>query len=378
MRVKKSYATLEVQIKIQINTKTMQQDRDILADLDIMESQNLCDDNIETQAIKEMQAESHSVEIEDIKIQRNQEIEDIKLEIQGNVKTSSELDVEDIIQDDTIPKVMSEKTPARKIFGTIKFLMQYSFTSIIIFAVLMIWVNHQAYFTLLNAYINAEQMEQNRQSMIESVSAAASVVRSERGEENIDLSFITRQTEARELSLEDRHSPSRLLAKASREDINLDISITPYEDRVVIPKIGKNIPLVEVSNRHAESVSDLHNIFMEELEQWVVRYPWTALPGEKWNSFIFWHSSNFPWLPWDYNEVFALLGRLEVGDEIIVYHNQRKFVYIVREKTVVRPWNTSVLRNHNEDEKLITLMTCWPIGTTTDRLLVIWELQEIK
>ena len=80
-------------------------------------------------------------------------------------------------------------------------------------------------------------MEENRQSMIESVSAAARVVREERGEENIDLSFITRQTEARELSLEDRHSPNRLLAKANRESINLDIAITPYEDRIVIPKI---------------------------------------------------------------------------------------------------------------------------------------------
>ena len=80
-------------------------------------------------------------------------------------------------------------------------------------------------------------MEENRQSMIESVSAAARVVREERGEDNIDFSFIARQAEARELSLEDRHSPNRLLAKASREDINLDISITPYEDRIVIPKI---------------------------------------------------------------------------------------------------------------------------------------------
>ena len=357
----------------------MQQERDILADLDMIESLSESEKNIEAQALSEMKEEMQIMEIEDLSPQRDEEIEIVHQEIQETLKNiPQEQTHQNNIQEEVWEEWKSKKMSPKRVFGTIKFFIQYSFTSLLIFAILMVGVNHQAYYQLLDAYINAEQMEENRKSMIESVSAAASVVREERWEENIDLSFITRQTEARELSLEDRHSPSRLLAKANREDINLDISITPYENRVVIPKIGKNIPLVEVSNRHAESVSDLHDIFMEELEQWVVRYPGTALPWEAGNSFIFWHSSNFPWLPGQYNEVFALLGRLDVGDEIIVYYNQRKFVYTVREKTVVRPWNTSVLRDHDKNEKLITLMTCWPVGTTTDRLLVIWELQEVK
>lgn len=243
----------------------------------------------------------------------------------------------------------------------------------------MVGVNYQAYYQFAYAYINAEQMQQDTRSMIESVSAAASVVREERGQENtLDLSFITRQTEARELSLEERHSPSRLLAKASREEINLDIAITPYENRIVIPKIGKNIPLVEVWARNVESVNELHDIFMEELEDGVVRYPGSALPGEVWNSFIFGHSSNFPWLPGEYNEVFALLDKVVYDDEVIVYYDQKKYVYKIREKMVVRPWDTSVLKNRGDGRKLITLMTCWPLGTTTNRLLIVWELVEVK
>ncbi len=353
----------------------MQHERDILADLDVIIPQN----GFETQALAEMKEESQIPKYNGREIQNDDELQNIYWAAQeliekkerGGISLKSE-------QENTESYAAQEQRLSRKIFGTIKFLTQYTFTSLLIFALLMVGVNHQAYYQLLNAYINAEQMEQNKQSMIESVSAASQVVREQRGGENIDLSFITRQAEAKELSLEERHSPSRLLAKASREEINLDIAITPFEDRVVIPKIGKNIPLVEVSNRHAESVKDLHNIFMEELEHGVVRYPGTALPWEAGNSFIFWHSSNFPWIPGEYNEVFALLDRVVYGDEIIVYSNQKKYTYIVREKRVVRPGDSSVLKNTDTSRKYITLMTCWPIGTTTNRLLVIWELLETK
>ncbi|MCH8518855.1 class E sortase [Candidatus Gracilibacteria bacterium] len=331
----------------------MHKEVDILAELDMNNTQAVEIENTHSETLDDT---SHILSIKEI----TEEIgENFEVETRGDIL-------------DVTPKY-------KKVFGTLKFLTQYSFTSLLIFGILMVGVNYQAYYQLLSAYINAEQMEENKHSMIESVSAAASVVREERGTgDNVDLSFITRSAEARELSLEERHSPTRLLAKASREDINLDIAITPYENRVVIPKIGKNIPLVEVGTRNVDSVNDLHDIFMEELERGIVRYPGSALPGEAGNSFIFGHSSNFPWLPGDYNEVFALLDRLNVGDEVIVYYDQKKYVYKIREKDVVKPGDTSVLRNQNKDEKLITLMTCWPVGTTRDRLLVIGELVEVK
>jgi sortase A len=119
----------------------------------------------------------------------------------------------------------------------------------------------------------------------------------------------------------------------------------------------------------------LNNIFMKELENGVIRYPGSAKPGQKWNSFIFGHSSNFPWIKWDYNDVFALLDNVEFDDEVIIYYNQKKYKYIIREKNVISPGQTGVLkRNNNKSE--ITLMTCWPIGTTLNRLIVTGELIE--
>lgn len=114
---------------------------------------------------------------------------------------------------------------------------------------------------------------------------------------------------------------------------------------------------------------------MKELEKWVVRYPGTARPGELGNAFIFGHSSNYPWIKWEYNDVFALLDNLDYGDEIIVYYNQKKFVYTVNEKQVVRPGNVKVLER-DESKKELSLMTCWPVGTTLNRMIVFAELTE--
>jgi len=44
------------------------------------------------------------------------------------------------------------------------------------------------------------------------------------------------------------------------------------------------------------SEKELNNIFMNELENGIIRYPGSAKPGENGNSFIFGHSSNFPWI----------------------------------------------------------------------------------
>jgi sortase A len=119
----------------------------------------------------------------------------------------------------------------------------------------------------------------------------------------------------------------------------------------------------------------LNNIFMKELEDWVVRYPWSAQPWEKWNAFIFWHSSNFPWISWEYNDVFARLWQVEEWDIVFSYYGQKKYKYRIKERKVISPNDVGVLKNDN-NKKQLTLMTCWPIGTTLNRLILVWELIE--
>lgn len=54
------------------------------------------------------------------------------------------------------------------------------------------------------------------------------------------------------------------------QDINkvsLSVNIAPYDDRIIIPKIGENIPLINVEHHDAGSSSEWHKIFMKELEK---------------------------------------------------------------------------------------------------------------
>ena len=127
--------------------------------------------------------------------------------------------------------------------------------------------------------------------------------------------------------------------------------------------------------QQVKDVKELEDVFMKDLEKWVVRYPWSAKPGTNWNAFIFWHSSNFPWMPGEYKDVFALLDKLEFQDEIVVFYNQKKYTYKITEKKVVKPWDVSVLKRDNNKAE-ITLMTCWPVWTTKNRILVVWQLVE--
>jgi LPXTG-site transpeptidase (sortase) family protein len=81
----------------------------------------------------------------------------------------------------------------------------------------------------------------------------------------------------------------------------------------------------------------------------------------------------------DYNDVFALLDNVVFDDEVIVYYGQEKHTYKIKSKEVIRPGDVSVLRSHTDDDRSqITLMTCWPIGTTLNRLVLIGELVKVE
>ena len=271
-------------------------------------------------------------------------------------------------------KVLPQKN---KTFGWIIFLVKYICTSASIFAVLLLVSNYSAYWNIAKSIIYAQELEQTKNSLIESV-AAGNLVEEVKEKSEFDtfknLSVSGAQDEA---SLYQKHSLAAFVEKNSQD--NMEIEITPYDNRIVIPKIGKNIPLVDISHPNVQGVDELNDIFMDELENGVVRYPGSAKPGEDGNTFIFWHSSNFPWMEGKYNDVFALLDKVVFDDEVIVYYGQEKFVYKIRSKNVIRPGDVSVLKSNPEIwASEITLMTCWPIGTTLNRLILTGDLVRIE
>lgn len=151
----------------------------------------------------------------------------------------------------------------------------------------------------------------------------------------------------------------------------LDFPVVPTDNRIVIPKLGRSVPIVEMSteNIEGEDWAKLEKQIQGGLQQGVVHYPGTAKPGQVGNVFITGHSSYYPWDPGKFKDVFATLSQLEVGDEYYVYYNQQKYTYKVREKMEVTPDNVQVLQQPH-DQKISTLMTCTPVGTALRRLII--------
>lgn len=260
------------------------------------------------------------------------------------------------------------------------FIIKYATTSISIFGVLLVASNYSAYWNLAYSFIYAEEMQHTQKSLIESV-AAANIT-----EDNSEESEEEKKKEDTFEQLKDEDTPEyapsihslSYLTQNNTENVKLGIEITPYENRVVIPKIGKNIPLIDITQQKVSGIDELNDIFMDELENGVIRYPGSAKPGENGNAFIFGHSSNFPWMEWEYNDVFALLDHVVYDDEVVVYYGQEKHTYKIKTKNVIKPGDVSVLKNNENDKSKITLMTCWPIGTTLNRLVLTWELISVE
>ena len=131
------------------------------------------------------------------------------------------------------------------------------------------------------------------------------------------------------------------------------------ESKLIISKLGINDPIIW--NVPEDQI-------IEQLRNGVVQYQGTALPGQPGNIFITGHSSYYIWAPGGYKDVFALLDKLTAGDKINIQYQGTTFTYQVTGQKVVSPSQISVLAP--TEENILSLMTCVPIGTNINRLIV--------
>jgi len=152
---------------------------------------------------------------------------------------------------------------------------------------------------------------------------------------------------------------------------DLTMSIAPPDQRIIVPRIGQNVPVIQIPTDKLiqRDWTGLENQIQEALRHGVVHFPGTANPGDEGNVVITGHSSYFPWDPGRFKDVFALLHQVEVGDKVVVYSNQQKYEYEVYEKKVISPSQVEVLTQGGENR--LTLLTCTPVGTDINRLVLL-------
>lgn len=151
-------------------------------------------------------------------------------------------------------------------------------------------------------------------------------------------------------------------------DPTTNLNVGP-EPKLIIPKINVNIKVVyDVTTLDESAVQD-------GLKRGVVHYNLpgaNSLPGQVGNTVILGHSSNDIFNPGDYKFAFVLLDRLQADDIFYIHYEGKRYIYKVTEKKIIKPTDLEALQINN-NKPMATLVTCTPLGTDTNRLLVIAE-----
>ena len=118
---------------------------------------------------------------------------------------------------------------------------------------------------------------------------------------------------------------------------------------IEIPKIKVNAAILEGTDDSA-------------LQYAVGHYPGLGEIGQPGNYVLLGHRN------YVYGHFFRNIDKLEVDDQIILTKGTDIYTYSVTESFVVKPEEVWVLEQ--TEEATITLITCTPVGTYTDRLIV--------
>jgi len=161
------------------------------------------------------------------------------------------------------------------------------------------------------------------------------------------------------------------------EELQNNTDVKTLERDYSIPeKFFIQIPKIKVNNGLVRT-----NSFEMNPDTFIGHYAGTSLPGEKGNMFLYGHSvMPFLFSEKNYKTIFSNIHKLEEGDEVIVRFNNKRYIYEVMEKVILKPEQVDPLNLVSEeykDSKTLSLMTCTPPGTSLKRLIVNAKLKEI-
>lgn len=123
--------------------------------------------------------------------------------------------------------------------------------------------------------------------------------------------------------------------------------------RIVIPGINVDAPVVEGDDWESLKKGAAHRIG-------------TANPGERGNCVISAHNDI-------YGEIFRYLPDMKVGDEIFVHTQAQKYRYVVEQTRIITEEEVGVMAPTSTP--VLTLISCYPYGIDTHRIVVIAGLK---
>jgi LPXTG-site transpeptidase (sortase) family protein len=140
------------------------------------------------------------------------------------------------------------------------------------------------------------------------------------------------------------------------------------KDFIRIPSLDVNVPLIL-----SKSIADQDVI--NALQSGVAMYPNGVTPGALGNVFIAGHSTGNPWQG-PFRFAFTRINELKPGDTIILDWHTTRYVYkIYKSETVVPTEGYTVPSDHLYPT--MSLMACWPLWSTSHRMLIHADLTSI-
>lgn len=161
------------------------------------------------------------------------------------------------------------------------------------------------------------------------------------------------------------------LARADQAPVALKNAGRRQPVRLEIPALGIRAPILEVGLEQVRVDDEVYQRWQAPTFYAAGWHKNSALPGEKGNTVLNGHHNI-------YGKIFQDLVNLEVGDEIVLYDQERGYSYRVQEQHLLLEKDQPLaVRRANArwilptpDERL-TLVTCWPDTDNTHRLIVI-------
>ena len=150
-------------------------------------------------------------------------------------------------------------------------------------------------------------------------------------------------------------------------DPTADIVVSA-EPRLIIPKINVDVPVTY-------DVGTDNDSQMKAMANGLAHFPIAGAsshPGEIGNTVLAGHSSNDLFDSGDYKFIFAQLEKLAIGDSVYANYKSKRYTYVVTKIEIVKPTEVNKLV-YKTNKPVLTLLTCTPLGTALNRLLVTAE-----
>lgn len=141
---------------------------------------------------------------------------------------------------------------------------------------------------------------------------------------------------------------------------------TDKPNSLEIPKISLSVPIVFPGSADT-------NVIMKSLDLGVVFYPGSVFPGQEGQMVILGHSAPVGWPKVKHDWVFSELEKLEPGDEIYINFNNIQYVFIVKNRLIIKR-GAEVPSDGVENNNELALVSCWPPGKDYQRIAVQAEL----